>query len=348
MSPKCDICEKTFIYPYLLHRHQNKKIPCKMNQNVQNELNNRVNNLEDKVEQLQENIRQDRKDIVTPTLNSYKCTHCFETFTRADNLTRHINQKRCRGKTDNIEIYEKELGIVKLESIPLTCRFCHVTFSKQQSYSRHKTKGCSKKKDYECDLKNQVLANRREAAASISNVTNNNNCGNITINLPPMNSFDSTNIDYITTKLLLKELQNHKALDNNGINGIVDSFTKLIHANPAHPENHNVMFKSLNSGFARIYNGQEFEDRQSTEVQDKIIQQVGTLFTSKVLDEHNYEAKDKMTDVLGELENEWEDRTEDLKNKDNTRALSQCRNTVKAALHSKKDEIEVTHQLIEQ
>ena len=163
-----------------------------------------------------------------------------------------------------------------------------------------------------------------------------------------MNSFDSTNVDYITTKLLLKELQKHKALDFNGIGGIVDSFTKLIHANPAHPENHNVMFKSLNSGFARIYNGQGFEDRQSTEVQDKIIQQVGTLFTSKVLDEHNYDAKDKMTDVLDELESEWGERTDDLKNKDNTRALSQCRNTVKAALHSKKDEIGLTHQLIEQ
>jgi len=313
---------------------------------VQNELNKRVNNLEERVEQIQENIQIDSKDISTSN-NLYKCTHCFATFSRTDNLNRHLTQKRCRGRNDNVEIYEKELGISTPDIKPLTCRFCNVTFSKQQSYSRHKTRGCSDKKDYECELKNQVLANRREAAASISNVTN-NNCGNkIIINLPPMNSFDDTmkNIDYMTTKLLLKELEKHRSLNKNDLTGIIDTYTKLMHANPAHPENQNVLFKSLNSGFARVYNGREFEDRQSIEVQDTIVQNVGQKI-GEVCSEYDNE-QGEISDILDQIDVNFGNKLAEIKEGNYTRGLSQCRNTVKAALHSKKDEIELAHQLIE-
>lgn len=358
MIYKCERCEKTFKANYLLERHLRRKNICKSKKNeLYQDIEKQIHKLDSELGETKTDLKETKlqleellqKTATRSTESNYKCKYCSKQFSCQNSLSRHINKGYCVYKNENISIYERELGIECENIDPLTCKFCLFKFSSKQAYSRHINKGCKGKDNYEHELEKRVLAKRREAAASISNVTNNNNCGNnITINLPPMNSFDSTNVDYITTKLLLKELQKHKALDFNGIGGIVDSFTKLIHANPAHPENHNVMFKSLNSGFARIYNGEEFEDRQSTEVQDKIIQQVGTLFTSKVLDEHNYDAKDKMTDVLDELESEWGDRTDDLKNKDNTRALSQCRNTVKAALHSKKDEIELTQQLIEQ
>ena len=130
MSSKCNICEKTFKYPYLLKRHQNKKIKCKMSENMQNELNKRVNTLEEIVEKIQENIQQDCKDHNDNNL--YKCTYCFETFSRSDSLSRHLSKGRCRGKNNNIEIYEKELGISKPEQKHLTCRFCNITFSKLQ------------------------------------------------------------------------------------------------------------------------------------------------------------------------------------------------------------------------
>lgn len=161
-----------------------------------------------------------------------------------------------------------------------------------------------------------------------------------------MNSFDETmeHLDYLTPKVLIAALQKHK-VNSNDISGIVDSFTKLIHAHPAHPENHNVMFKSLNSGFARVFNGQEFEDRQSIEVQDKIVQNVGHLI-DKTCDGYDYETeKNNIGDVLDQLDDNFGNQEESIDSGTNTRQLSQCRNAVKAALHSKKEEINVTQSL---
>ena len=62
---------------------------------------------------------------------------------------------------------------------------------------------------------------------------------------------------------------------------VIGDFTKMIHANPAHPENHNVQLKSLNCGYARVFNGTMFEERQALDVQDAILQKVGHLITNK-------------------------------------------------------------------
>ena len=122
----------------------------------------------------------------------------------------------------------------------------------------------------------------------------------------------------------------------------------MIHANPAHPENHNVLFKSLNSGYARVYNGNEFEDRQSTEVQDTILANVGSLFSTKCCDGYYFEnEKQDMDDILDELDEQFLDHSKDVKENNNSRSLSKCRNVIKAALHSKRNEIEAIHNCIE-
>ena len=334
---QCSTCLKKFKGPFYLKRHLNKKNPCKkpieIIKNINNELQDKVNILEKKVELLEDQQNG----------NCIECSYCNRKFNFVSNLTKHL--KVCKRKVDNVDIYEKELKLNIKPVEELTCRFCNQQYTNHTSLSRHKTKGCREKIKYECELEKQVLQNRRDA---IGNVTNNNTTNNnIIINFPPMNSFDDTmkNIDYMTTKLLLKELEKHRSLNKNDLTGIIDTYTKLMHANPAHPENQNVLFKSLNSGFARVYNGREFEDRQSIEVQDTIVQNVGKKI-GDVCTEYDNE-QEELSDVLDTIDVNFGNKLANMKEGNCTRGLSQCRNTVKAALHSKKDEIGLTHQLIE-
>ena len=57
--------------------------------------------------------------------------------------------------------------------------------------------------------------------------------------------------------------------------------------------------------------------------------------------------KDSFADVLDDIDVNYGKLDSDIKEGTNTRALGKCRNTVKAVLHSNKEEIESTHTLIE-
>ena len=196
------------------------------------------------------------------------------------------------------------------------------------------------------ELQKKVLDRRKEASVQI--ISHGDHAMNIIINMPKieMNPFGQENLDYITTKLLIKELQSCKAIQQADVSSIVDRFTRLIHANPAHPENQNVLFKNLNSGYARVYRENGFQDEQSTEVQDTIIQNVQKLIQTKGCDEYNYNSKSDFADVLDDIDQNYCKVGDTIDEGVGSRALSKCRNTVKAVLHSNKDEITTTQNLI--
>ena len=159
---------------------------------------------------------------------------------------------------------------------------------------------------------------------------------------------ERTKFRLYNNKIIIKELKNCKAINQSDVSSIVDRFTKLIHANPAHPENQNVLFKSLNSGYARVYTGNGFQEQQATDVQDGIIQNVHKLIQKKADDyEYKDDVNDKFADVLDDIDVNYGVLDENIKEGTNTRALGKCRNTVKAALYSNKEEIGSTHNLIE-
>jgi len=318
----------------------------------------RIDTLENKVEHLQGNIHNGHSNTIE--LEKYKCSHCFETFSRSDSLARHLSKKRCKSRNDNVEIYERELGIKKPEEQQLTCRFCNVKFSKQQSYSRHMNSDmCRGKMKYEHELEKRVLANRKQVAASIAINGNNNN--NTTVNnnniyLPPMNAFGSENLDYITTKMLIKQIELCK--DFTDITETVKTFTQLIHAHPAHPENHNVLIKGNNSAFAEIFNGTQFEQSNALVMEDQILQKVGKLLIDKKNEfceeqiKKDKEIPDKIEKNLIKMEEAVDDNINSELFRDTvtdaSRNLSTYRNTVKGALMSKKEEIHQTQQLIKE
>ena len=251
MVYKCSICDREFKHKYLLEKHNNRKYPCRSKDTI--DINGKLSKLEEDVCDLKEKYDSIQTQSTDKT-NELECKFCSKTFSFKNNLYRHLRDSKCKSKNDNVSIYERELGIKTTEQIKNKCKFCLVQYTTKQAYSRHMNKGCNAKKWYEDELRDRVLENRKAAAAHI---TNNNT---IIINMPQMRAFGQENINYMTTKLLLKELESYKQLQTVDIGNIVSKFTQLIHANPAHPENHNVLFKSLNSGYARIYNGTNFED----------------------------------------------------------------------------------------
>jgi len=362
MSNTCQICKKSFKFPSLLLRHQRRKLKCKIPDHIKVDVEKRIDNLAEQIEQQNEQIEQLKENIQHKVSNEekYRCRYCCKEFSEQRNLTEHLQKKRCRGKNDNVEIYERELGITKPECNPLTCRFCNMVFTKKSSYSRHMNSDCRAKMKYEHDLEKRVLENRKNlAAASISiNGNHNNNTTNNTVNnniyLPPMNAFGSENLDYITTKMLLKQIELSK--DFTDITETVKTFTQLIHAHPAHPENHNVLLKGNNTAFAEIFNGENFEQSNALQVEDKILEKVGQLILDKkeeYCDEQTKKEKKipkQIENKLIKLEEAVDDNIQNELFRDSvseaSRNLTTYRNTVKGALISKKDEIQNTQILL--
>ena len=376
MVVECRFCKKTFQYKYLLNRHNKRKTKCQSNQVQAVEekvevLNNKLDetilrldeiyhkeNTEDEV------VKENTEDKVVQSENDkYKCKYCYKTFAFQSGLCRHLKNGLCKMKNDNIAIYEKELGISNnKETCKLVCKYCNYTFATKSAFSRHKNGRCGKRDEYEHELENRVLENRKNLAASISiNGNNNNNTTtNNTVNnnnnifLPPMNAFGNENLDYITTKMLLKQIELCK--DFTDITQTVKTFTQLIHAHPAHPENHNVLLKGNNSPFAEVFNGKQFEQSNALVVEDQILQKVGRLLLEKK-NEYCEEQEKKEKKIPRKIESnlmKLEESIDDNINSelfretvaDTSRNLTTYRNAVKGALISKKDEIQDTQNLI--
>ena len=336
MTHTCERCQKSFKYYYLLKRHKNSKRVCRQ-VDVLSELKDTTNELKNIINELVNN-NHDSKLI---------CKYCNHTFSRTNNLTQHL-KNGCKMKNDKVNIYENELN-VEHNNDNLICRFCKTTYKHLSSYSRHMNAGCKERDEYEQDLENKVI-NRREQAAqqiihqqTINNNTNNSTTNNtINIHLPPMRAFGEENHDYITTKVLLKELL--KCKDMNDLSNVVGQFTKMIHCDPAHPENHNVALQSLNGGFAKVFNGKTFESRQASDVQDTIIQNIGNLITEKC-----DEVEDCSDRMFNKLERTRETIDEDIISEPHSgQKYSTYRAKVKTVLHNNKRTINSTQNLIEE
>lgn len=357
---RCEICFKNFKYNYLLERHKKSKRKCKpVHIDDLVEATNKLEQLADKIidkESTENNNDYDDDDEIY----HIKCKYCNKVFTRKSGLNNHLglgsksSKVLCKMKNDNVNIYERELGI-KPKLVDLKCRFCKKMYTKQSSFSRHQNAGCKAKERYEEELEQRVLKLRNKAAQNIQNQTINNTTNNtININLPPMRAFGDENLDYITTKYLLQEL--NKCLNMNDMTKVVGNFTRMIHANPAHPENHNVQIRSLNGGYARVFNGKSFEDRQALDVQDEILQRVGSLITNKC-DEYQEQPDYTQTHRINDrsLERVRSTISDDIIDQiDYTgaggltnRTLTNYRTKVKSTLHSNKGKIQSTQRLLD-
>lgn len=174
----CDICKKSFRYNYLLIKHLERKIPCKLSQFVDDKKEKRAK--PEKVSPIPEKI-QEQPDVVHENsrncLSSFNCRYCHKSITRRCRLYDH--EDGCKMKYDDIRMLEIELDKnVKFDHDSVSCRFCHNGFCNVKSRRRHEVT-CREKLEYKKRLLNERSSRERRQAPSnitinIDNSTNNN------------------------------------------------------------------------------------------------------------------------------------------------------------------------------
>jgi len=184
------------------------------------------------------------------------CMYCDTTFTRNNNLQRHIKE-RCKSK-----MYYDELEKLKI-------------------------KFDSSKKEIE-ELKKQLNTNNSKIITTnnnnsnnTNNTLNNNQINNGTINNNNLNvqlvQFGSENID----DLDIKEALNIYLKSTGG--NIVSNMLKFVNLNEKYPQNHNICMSDLSRELVKIFNGKQFIVKKFKDAKSDILGKA-IVTTYKIVD----------------------------------------------------------------
>lgn len=133
MKHVCEVCNKGFAYEYLLEKHKKRKIPCKPENNANDNL---------------------------------RCEYCNHVSSTTFRLQTH--KKICKMQDDNVRKLEMKLcKMVVLDPNSKTCRFCARSFFNLNNLHRH-DKVCKEKETYRLSL---LKENKATSTAGIPSST---------------------------------------------------------------------------------------------------------------------------------------------------------------------------------
>ena len=214
----------------------------------------------------QQHINRKTQCQIVDSVGEYDCIYCFSKFKNDKTLNKH--KQGCKHKHDHVRQMEIALGIkVVVSDEPHMCRFCKCTYSRQNNLTVH-LRVCKEKDKYQKLLEEKLALKHKTSSGGGGVTTNNINNGtimNISVNPLP---FGQENKEYLTKDTILK-LWEHS---NNTPELFVSRLIAIIHTNPKHPENHNVIYSNARSRHARVFNGTEYE----LQFIDQIIEQAST------------------------------------------------------------------------
>jgi len=262
MSLICNDCNKVFTYRCHLVRHQNNKIKCstkKINKNENMKIDV-INKLNKKKYNLLEKINKNDNNIINNT-----CKYCKKTFSKLNNVKKHIN---------NICKLKKKL----LEDINEITK--HI-----DNYNILKKEFIENNKD------NKNIQNTNIINNNTTNNTNNttNTTNNLIINI---NTFGKEDLSHI------KENDYIKCLEQKYF-GLLE-FIKLVHLSKECPQNHNIMHTNRKNNFIRIFKNGSFTSEDKEEIlsdilnnnmwrlEDKAVELEETKkINDKIIEDHN-------------------------------------------------------------
>ena len=96
------------------------------------------------------NIDTHNKDTTYDLL----CEYCHRTFNSNNNNRKHL--KLCKNINDSVCILERKLNLPVFIPQDISCRFCQQKYTCSSGLSRHKSRGCSKKDEYEAHLRKLI------------------------------------------------------------------------------------------------------------------------------------------------------------------------------------------------
>lgn len=239
---KCDKCDKMFYLIGDYKRHINRKNPCKILPPKPPISNNSMENLPPKppilppilypnLSAINDNVLQDANKIYDKHENVkhdtiLECHSCGKTFTRKDNLNRHLVnrcKKKLREETDTIQELRNKILFMEQKMFEIT------------------------------DKTNQINIG--------NNNNNNNNIKNIANNQYDIKiiAFGEENLynrigDDLAKKFISKGYQS--------VLHLID----YVHFNKDHPELQNVFISNKKNDVAQVFNGSYWEDRPKKDV----------------------------------------------------------------------------------
>ena len=244
----CEKCGKKFNRKsnYIAHR-DNKKYPCLpqmlkipsfMRENEESSLINEgiLSNQDHNKNKIKEN----------KSIKDYKCKYCNSSFTRKDNLQRHLKDN-CNDNNN-----KKEIDSLKEMIIMLTNEVQNLKNKNEDLIKTNKT------------VKN---SNNVTKTINSNNNLNSNNNINQTINIVQFGKEDIKNLD-------IKEAMNVYLKSTGG--NIIANMLKYINFNSNHPENFNICMTDLAREIVKIYDGSKFVSKKFKNVQEQIISNVST------------------------------------------------------------------------
>lgn len=302
---KCDKCNKVFNHKNDYRRHSNRKYPCflpkkilpnfespKIDDDNDSTLSTIHNNIEScspknfdphKTLNIPHNIltncliEKDKDNTISNSQmivsNTFKCNNCNREFTRSDNLERH-KAKYCHKKIKN-DSENNELEILKKMVIEL-----------QEKLNINNTNA------------NSVVN------GNVSNVGNVNN--NVTTNQIINNDIKMIAFGKEDLYELLTDDEAIKYLSKG-----YQSVYKLIedtHFNPTKPKFHNVFISDKNRQDAMIYNGENWDTLEKTDVVDQLFDDKACYLTA-MFKELKHKLDKKVIDKYSKFINDTDEET---------------------------------------
>jgi len=250
----CEICCKDFGQNWRLQRHLSKKRPCRPCAG-----------------------NGPPTGRIDPPTGLKRCQWCGVGFKA--HLNRHVSV--CKLRDDLIRVLEIQLGIPLPPETPKhSCRFCGHQSTKASHATRHLAT-CKHRSEYLASLQKRASRNpsRTHRPSVVNNTTTNNtntntnSNNNTTNNTVNINCLGSENLSYITEEVVKRLMQVSRS-DEEAFASIV----KMIHADPHHPENHNIVYTNAKSTLVLVKKGPSFEYAHIDDVTGEV--------TTKTLDQH--------------------------------------------------------------
>jgi DNA-directed RNA polymerase subunit RPC12/RpoP len=240
-------------------------------------------------------IKKENLQPIPKKTTLFQCTECMNTFTRKDNLNRHVD-RYCNGPIDEIQIDEIQKDdsvkpILKCDkyindlefhesdnAAPLpnkvciinnvkryVCKHCGKNYSRKDSLERHKKKACNSKKEDE--LKNiyemllQIKEENKQLKMQIDidkNTNSNNYINTNNYNTTINNTINNTiNIVAFGKEEITFTDEAIKCLLSKGFNA-VELTVKNTNFSTKKPHFHNVYLPNIRGDFAMVYNGKKW------------------------------------------------------------------------------------------
>ena len=204
-------------------------------------------------------------NINSSVINQIMCLYCNTSFTRNDNLQRHLNNY-CKSKKycDELEKLKEKFKSMADENELL---------KKENNELKHTHTDNNQTINNINNTNNILNKNHILNKNQINNGTVNNN----NVNIVQLVQFGNENMDDID----IKEAFNTYLSSTGG--NIVSNVLKLTNFNKKYPENHNICITDLSRELVKIYNGSKFITKKYKNVKGDILNKI-VKNTRKIVD----------------------------------------------------------------